>query len=142
MYEYGESMCYFLYGSINKEINRNDYKEAIQNSEYYFNMGSKDDVNSCVQRDGFEYRITSNICDCDTPVGSKQINEGLEELSKLLINLKAIRGIKYITISKNWVNETNEKEAIVHIEDINVTQYLANIEERTLYKIELYKKYY
>lgn len=82
-------MCYFLYGSVNSEINIDDYKKATKNSKYHFNIGSKDDVNACVQNCGVEYRITATQCDCDTPIGSKQANkERINEISELLTNLK------------------------------------------------------
>lgn len=92
---------------------------------------------------GSEYRITLNHCDYDTPVGGKYINKkGLKELEQLLADLRTIRGIKYIYISKNWASETNEKEEIVHIDDIDVLNFLAGVEDNCLYKIQLYKKYY
>lgn len=136
-------MCYFLYGSINREINIKDYKKVTKNSGYNFSIGSKNDVNTCVQNCGSEYRITSNCCDCDIPFGSKDINKKeLKEFSTLLTKLKSVRGIRYVTLSKNWVEEPNEKEIRVHIDNIDTLHFLANIEERTLYTIELYKKYY
>jgi len=136
-------MCYFLYGSINSGINVKDYEKAIKNSKYYFNIGGKEEVNACVQNEGDEYRITSNIWDCETPLGSKYTNKkGLKEFADLLSDLKSVRGIKHITISKNWVGEPNEREVTVHIDDIDLLHFLANIDERTFYTIELYKKYY
>ena len=57
------------------------------------------------------------------------------------MDLQNVRGIKYVLISKNWWKETNKKQETVHIRDIDVLHFLANIEENCLYKIELYKKY-
>ena len=136
-------MCYFLYGSINGGINTDDYEKVINNSGYQFNIGDKNDVNACVKDGGFEYRITLKLCDCDTPVGGKHTNKkGLKELEQLLADLRTIRGIKHIYISKNWAGETNEKEEIVHIDDIDVLHFFADVRDNCLYKIELYKKYY
>ena len=45
-------------------------------------------------------------------------------------------------ISKNWLDNENETEETVHIDDIDVIPFLANIQDNRLYKIELYKKYY
>ncbi len=136
-------MCYFLYGSINNGINIEDYKKVITNSGYHFNIGKKSDVNTCVSDCGFEYRITLNHCDCDTPVGEKHSDKaGLRELELLLTNMKSIRGIKHIYISKNWTGETNEREEIVHIDDIDIRNFLAGVENNCLYKVELYKRYY
>lgn len=136
-------MCYFLYGAVNNGINDDDYKIAIKNSEYIFNCGDINDVNDCVENCGVEYRITTNHCDCDTAIGQKHTNkEELKSLEKLLLNLKKVRGIKYILISKNWVEETNNKQETVHIDDIDILHFFANAEDNCLYKIELYKKYY
>ena len=136
-------MCYFLYGSINDEINIKDYEKITKDSNYHFNIGSENDVNACIHNCSFEYRITSNYCDCNTPVGLYHTNKkGLNELAEVLESFKSIRGIKYITINKNWSNEPNENEETVHIDDIDIIHFLANIEEKTLYKVELYKKYY
>ncbi len=136
-------MCYFLYGAINSGINAEDYNKTIQNSEFRFAPGTLKDVNACVENCGDSYRITLNHCDCDTAIGEKQTNQKqLKVLKELLISFKDIRGIKYILISKNWWQETNEKQETVHIDDIDVLYFLANMEDNCLYKIELFKKYY
>lgn len=136
-------MCYFLYGSINDGINTDDYEKAVKNSIYHFRIGNKNDVNTCVSNCSSDYRITFNHCDCDTPIGSKHTNKkGIKEFEELLLNLKSVCGIKHIYISKNWVCETNQKETAVHIDDIDIPDFLADIEDNCLYKIELYKKYY
>ncbi len=136
-------MCYFLYGSINKGIKIHDYKKLLKKSDYHFNIGSKDDVNISVLNGDFDYRITSNHCDCGTSIGSEcPDDKELKKFADLLKRLRSVGGIKYITISKNWAEESNEKEVKVHIDDIDVINFLANIEERTLYIIELYKKSY
>ncbi|MBR3778822.1 MAG: hypothetical protein IKL13_03740, partial [Clostridia bacterium] len=68
--------------------------------------------------------------------------KGLEELKDLLLNLQNVRGIKYVLISKNWWKETNSKQETVHIQEMDILHFLANMEDNCLYKIELYKKYY
>ena len=135
-------MCYFLYGAINDGINADDYKKAIKDSEYHFSCGSISSVNECVAGCNDSHRITFNHCDCETAIGKKHINEKeLEKLKGLLLDLQNVRGIKYVLISKNWWKETNKKQETVHIRDIDILHFLANIEENCLYKIELYKKY-
>lgn len=136
-------MCYYLYGSVNDGINMSDYDKAIKNSKYRLNIGNKNDVNICVKNCGYEYRITSDMCDCDNPIGKGKVDKkALKDFVDVLLKLKDVRGIKYIFLSKNWVEETNEKVETVHINDIDVLPFLANIKENCLYKIELYKKYY
>lgn len=136
-------MCYFLYVAINDGIDATAYEKAIKNSEHHFNVGDQNDVNSCVECCGNSFRITSNHCDCDTPIGQKQTSKkGLKEFEKLLYDLKSVRGVKYILLSKNWTNDTNSTQETVHINDIDVLHFLANIEDNCLYKIELFPKYY
>lgn len=136
-------MCYFLYGAVNGGINVEQYNKVIQDSKYHFNIGNKQDVNTSVEKCNAMYRITSDCCDCNTPLGQKsENNNALKDFDKLLNKLKSVRGIKHIYLSKNWVYETNEKEETVHIDDIDSLHYLANIEENCLYKIELHKWHY
>lgn len=136
-------MCYFLYGAINVGLNVDDYNRAVKHSEYHFHSGNIKDVNACVENCDHRYRITFNHCDCDTAIGGTQTNvTGIKEFEELLLNLKAVRGIKYVLLSKNWWEETNTKQETVHIDDIDVPHFLANIEENCLYKIELYPKYF
>ena len=136
-------MCYFLYGAINDGINVDDYEKTIKDTEYHFSFGNITSVNECVANCDNSYRITLNHCDCNTAIGQKHTNKKeLEELKDLLLNLQNVRGIKHILISKNWWKETNNKQETVHIQDIDILYFLANMEDNCLYKIELYKKYY
>lgn len=136
-------MCYFLYGSVNKGVNDSDYKNTIKNHNFHFNFGDVSDVNLCVKNCTDDYRITNNHCDCHTAIGHKNTDEHeLKELSSLLFNLKDVRGIKYVLLSKNWLKDTNKKQETLHIDDVDVVSLLANAEDNCLYKIELYKKYY
>lgn len=136
-------MCYFLYGAINGEINTDDYEKTIRDTEYHFNFGNIKSVNECVASCDSSYRITLNHCDCNTAIGQKHTKKKeLEELKDLLLDLQKVRGIKYVLLSKNWWEETNNKQETVHIQDIDILYFLANIEDNCLYKIELYKKYY
>ena len=136
-------MCYFLYGAINGGLNSEDYNKAFKDCEYHFNVGNINQVNACVENCDDSYRITFNHCDCDTAIGGKHTNkQELEQLKELLLSLKSVRGIKYVLLSKNWWEETNEKQETVHIDDIDILHFLANVEDNCLYKIELYPKYY
>jgi len=136
-------MCYFLYGAINSGINDEDYKTASKDNEFHFNCGNIKDVNACVEKCGMDYRITFNYCDCNTDIGQKDTNKKqLKSLEELLLNFKNVRGIKYVLISKNWWKETNSKQETVHIQEMDILHFLANMEDNCLYKIELYKKYY
>ena len=136
-------MCYFLYGAVNDGANADDYEKTMKDTGYRFSFGDMKAVNDGVASCDSSYRITLNLCDCDTAIGQKHTNKKeLEELKALLLNLQNVRGIKYVLISKNWWGETNDKQETVHIQDIDILYFLANMEDNCLYKIELYKKYY
>ena len=136
-------MCYFLYGAINDVINADDYEKTMKDTEYRFSFGNMEAVNGGVASCDSSYRITLNNCDCDTAIGQKHTSKKeLEELKALLLNLQNVRGIRYVLISKNWWGETNDKQETVHIQDVDILHFLANMEDNCLYKIELYKKYY
>lgn len=136
-------MCYFLYGAINEDVNLYDYSNIPEHKTFIFNVGSYDKIIQCVENNASEYRITRRMCDCETAVGKCKTGKlELRELSDYIHKLKSIRGIKHIYISKNWYSETNETEETVHIDDIDLVPYLANIKDNCLCKIQLFKRYY
>ncbi len=136
-------MCYFLYGAVNEGCNAEDYNKATKGAKYRFHFGDVNAVNDGVKNCDERYRITFTPCDCDTAIGKKHTNKKqLKELQALLLDLRKVRDIRYLLISKNWWEEQNDRQETVHIDDIDILHFLANIEDNCLYKIELYKKYY
>lgn len=135
-------MCYMLYGAVNDGINTSDYRKAVGNLPYDFQIGNEEDINRCIAGETYRYRITDNDCDCKTPVGNHDTdNEKLWAFAELIGRLRDVRGIKYVMLSKNWTGEENEKSVTVHIQDTDIVKMLADAEEKCLYRIELYKKY-
>ena len=65
-----------------------------------------------------------------------------KEYKELLLGLRNLRDIQCVYLSKNWDGEVNEDEKTVHIDEIDVVDFLAKIKDNCLYKIELCKKYY
>ena len=43
-------------------------------------------------------------------------------------------------MSINWVGRINKREEHYHIDDINLAEFLANIKENCLYRIDLYER--
>lgn len=135
-------MCYILYGAINDGINTDDYKKAVGESPYDFRIGNEEDINRCIVKETYGYRITDNVCDCETPVGEHDTdNEKLKAFAELIGRLRNVRGIKYVMLSKNWTGEENEKSVTVHIQDTGIAKMLADAEEQCLYRINLYRRY-
>lgn len=136
-------MCYFLYGAINDGANTADVAKALTNSHYRFPFGNAEAVNHCVETCGDNYRLTFRACDCDTAMGQGRTDSPqLKEFETLLHKLRDVRGIKHVFISKNWWKESNSRQETVHIDDIDLLSFLANMEESCLYKIQLYKRNY
>ena len=141
-------MCYFLYGGINEGININDFKK-IQNDRFDFHITTKDEFEKAVFKDNHEYHITHSMCDCNTPIGKGEKNLNSEELKYIkeladyIYKFCDIRGVRYILISKSEAcDEIEKEEETVHIQDIDLISYLANIEENRIYKIQLFIRYY
>ncbi len=134
-------MCYILYGATDKAINTEDYTRASQKSPYKFTLGTKHDVKMCIINDSYEYRVTNLVCDCDFPVGEgNEEAKELIELASLIIDLKNARNSKCIYISKTWTGKKNKTEKTVHIDDINIVSFLANMELNCLYRIDLFNR--
>ena len=136
-------MCYFLHGAVNKGINEKDYREVSEGNYYHFNIGTKHDVKTSVLEAPGDFRITSGCCDCDTALGAHDKNhEEITELCALLEDMRLIRDIKCVYLSKNWAGKTNKSEECLHIDDIDLAEFLAEMKENCLYRIDLYNRYY
>ena len=134
-------MCYFLYGAVNEGINQKDYEEVSQGNYYHFNIGTKHDVKMAVLENTDDFRITEGCCDCGTAIGGNDSNhEEITALATLLNDMRLIDNIKYVYISKNWIGKINKKEEHCHIDDINIAEFIANIKENCLYRIDLYER--
>lgn len=135
-------MCYFLYGAVNQGADTSKCVFDTGDFEYRFNSGDSESVNSCVKKCGDEYRITDAYCDCENPVGTGETgNKLLIQLADMIKLMKKEQTIKYVLISKNWAGEENEKEEDVHIDDINVLDFLAKVKDNCLYQIMLDFRY-
>ena len=130
-------MCYILYGAVDKSINPDDYENAIKNSPYRFNIGTKHDVKMCAVNDSYEFTVTGRCCDCDFPVGENNVEAAeLKDLALLIDKLKSSRGAKCLYISKTWAGTRNKSEKTVNIAEIDVIPFLAHMEKSCLYRID------
>ena len=135
-------MCYILYGAVNKEINESDCKKIMKNSEYSFKLGTKHDLKEDINNLNYNYRVTLWQCDCDFPVGNHNADEKeLKDLEKLLLDLKTARGVKCVYLARVWAGNKCKKEETVHIDDLDIPAFLANVEQECLYRIDLFERY-
>ena len=135
-------MCYFLYGGMNKEVDLEDFNK-IEDHYFNFKIATPDQIKKSIARKDYKFSIGNDYCECDTPIGSGEVNsEELQKIIDYIHKLCKVKGMKYIFISKNWYGDKTKKEETVHIKDIDLASYLANMEENCLYKIQLFKRYY
>ncbi|MBQ2445313.1 MAG: hypothetical protein II272_02615 [Oscillospiraceae bacterium] len=132
-------MCYILYGAADPAIHPGDHKKACQASEYAFPIGTKHDVKMAIVKDSGDYRVTQWICDCDFPTGKHDPTaKELLSLAKLIQALKEARNAKCLYLAKAWTGESCKTEERVHIKDLDLPTFLAELKERCLYRIDLY----
>lgn len=134
-------MCYYLYGAVNKGVDRSDWEEVTSGKNYCFNIGTKHDVKMSVQDVALDYRITSGMCDCETALGlGEKDHEEIAELASLLEEMRLIRDVECVYLCKTWQGKRNKKEETYHIEDIDLPAFLADMEENCLYRIDLFSR--
>ena len=135
-------MCYILYGAMDRSVNVRDYEQVSQRHTYRFSLGTRHDVKMCIVNSGDAFRVTDWICDCDFPVGKGDENAPeLKELAGLILDLKRTRDAKCLYLAKAWNGKRHRNEVTVHVDDIDLIPFLANMEENCLYRLDLYPKY-
>jgi len=135
-------MCYILYGAMDRSVNIRDYDRASQRHTYRFPLGTRHDVKMCILNNGDAFRVTDWICDCDFPVGKGDEHAPeLKDLAGLILELKQTRDAKCLYLTKVWNGKRNGKEVTVHVDDMDLIPFLANMEENCLYRIDLYPRF-
>lgn len=136
-------MCYFLYGGINSGVNKKDCEEILNNGHFSFTECTESEIKQGINTCDSKYRITQNMCDCDTALGRHEAdNKEISDLSACIHQLQKARGVKHVFVSKNWWKDKSAKECVVHIDDVDIVQFLADIECNCLYKVQLFTKHY
>ena len=135
-------MCYFLYGALHGDVSESEYVDVRNKYGLKISLGTKHDVKNAVKaaaefvRDDF--RITDWICDCDSPIGKHDPSDPMIiELSNLILDLAAILGAEQINICKTWTGKRNKKEITVNLIDIDLPEFLADVQENVLYCMKL-----
>jgi len=132
----------FLYGGINEDVNINDY-EKFKNATYHFKLGSAESIEQDLNAHNYEYTITNGHCDCGTVVGQGDAKQSeIKELAEHIKGLQNIRDVKWVCIAKKWWDDNIEEKQTIHIDDIDLPYFLANVKEKCLYKIQMFRKYY
>ena len=135
-------MCMFLYGGIDDGVHRADY-DKLKSENYHFNIGSREAILDDLNSHNYEYTITQGHCDCGTHIGQGNANHPeVKKLVEYINTLQSIHYIKWICVAKKWWDDDIEENQTVHINDIDLPHLLANVKEKCLYEIQMFRKYY
>ena len=131
-------MCYFIHGAAFGKIDADEYEKVAAKHELHFKIGTKHDVKKDMSNGEYEYLVTNHVCDCESPVASKDASAPeLKEYEALLNDLMTVRGLKHIYLCKVWDGNIQKREAKVKLQDINIPEFLANAENDCLYTFEI-----
>ncbi|MBO4418719.1 MAG: hypothetical protein J5789_02710 [Oscillospiraceae bacterium] len=135
-------MCYFLYGSLYGDVSESEYVDVKNKYGLKISLGTKHDVKKAVKAAAEfvqdDYRITDWLCDCDSPVGNHDPNDPMIiELTHLMTDLAALSGAEQINICKTWIGKRNKNEITVKLKDVDLPAFLADMQENTLYSLNL-----
>lgn len=135
-------MCYYLYGSLYGNIPENEYDSIQRKYQYRISRGTKHDLKKAVLAPGGyvqdDFRITDRMCDCDSPVGRNDPHDKMIlELRELIVELSKLPGAKQINICKTWIGKRNKKEINVKLQDLDIAEFLADMQSDHLYSIDL-----
>lgn len=135
-------MCYFAYSAVNPEVNAADLVRLTRDSGYHFRPGTKHSIKMAVAEESGDFRLTDWCCDCDLPLcGGDAGAPELRALAECLKTLRKARGVKCVYLCKTWAGDRNKKEETVHIDDLELAEFLAGMQTETLYRIDLYPRY-
>ncbi len=132
-------MCYFIYGALFGDIDTNEYENIkVKYNNLHFPLGTKHDLKMCVQEASMPFRVNDGICDCDTELGKgNPASEEIKPYCALFEDIKSLKGAKHIYLCKTWTGKRNKTEVKLKLNEINISETLADIKENCLYTFEI-----
>ena len=131
-------MCYYLYGALHGDIDKDEYRMIEEKYEYKLRNGTKHNVKTCVEGTSDGYRVTDWCCDCDSALGKKDQNAAqVKDIEALFNDIKNIKGAKHIYLCKTWIGKRNKKEIKLRLDDIDIKSVLAELNENCMYIFEV-----
>ena len=126
-------MCYYIYCALFGNIDPDEYKSIKDNYEIKFRIGTKHDLKMCVQNEDLPFRVNDGICDCDTELGKgNPASEEIKPYCALFEDIKSLKGAKHIYLCKTWTGKRNKTEVKLKLNEINISETLADIKENCL----------
>ena len=127
-------MCYFIYGSLYGDIDKDKYDAISAKYEYKIRLGTKHAVKMAVKNEAADYRVTNWCCDCDGPIcGKNKDNDELLQYEALFNEIKNLKGVKHIYFCKTWAGSINKREITVDLKNTDIRTALAEMNENNLY---------
>lgn len=131
-------MCFYLYGSLYGDVTKPEYESVQAKYEYKIALGTKHDIKTAVKAScefvQDDFRITDWMCDCDSPVGRHDPNDPMIiELSNMISDFSKLPGFIQINICKTWTGRQNKREIKLKLNEIDLREFLADLQENTLY---------
>ncbi len=135
-------MCFYLYGSLYGNVTKPEYESVQAKYEYKIALGTKHDIKTAVKASSEfvqdDFRITDWMCDCDSPVGRHDPNDPMIiELSNMISDFSTLPGFIQINICKTWTGRQNKREIKLKLNEIDLREFLADLQENTLYCLSL-----
>ena len=142
-------MCYFLSAYVEQASDNSQMRKICDKysllqwqMECEFDLPKLHSVNC--------YRLTTVHCDCGTALGGGKKAKS-DELGKYLSFFRELKDCNracYIAILKHWAGSDSgifKAEQIpiekIHVDDLDL-DFLANLHDEVLYKIQLFPSYY
>jgi len=133
-------LCWFIHGALRGNIDENALREINGRHTCHIAKGTRHDLKMAVLEETWDYRVTEEYCDCGSEIGGWDPDAPLvADLAELISEISALPGAKTLSMSKSWVGERNRYDETLKLSELDLRQWLAEFEARTLYTIDLQK---
>lgn len=131
-------MCYFIYGSLYGNVEDEEYEKIQKKYNYRICRGTKHDIKTAVKNVSDDFRVTDDYCDCDSALGKHDASDVMiKELCDMIKDYSALDGVQQINICKTWAGKENKKEIKLSLKNLDVAEFLAEMNENSLYCIDI-----
>ena len=129
-------MCWFVYGAVQGDMDEAAMGSVSERHECRLVCGTRHDVKMAALYVDGAFRVTRNVCDCDSAIGAHDPTaDEVRDLAGLMREVGGLPGAKTISCCKTWAGERNKRERRLKLAEVELERFLADLEPGTLYTL-------
>ena len=129
-------MCWYIYGALHGDVGAEALNAVNSRHDCRMARGTRHALKMALLSDAWDYRVTRCYCDCESEIGEHDHDAAqVTDMAALIEECCALDGAKTLSFCLNLENERNKREQTLKFSEVDLRQWLADLEPSTLYTL-------